>query len=508
MANISSFFYWYRRYKVRAQDMTDFQTALSDQVRAYAEGLNQAAVLKGMEVSASGMQLSVSAGVCVGPSGYVGVMTSVKTATAVAPTGSLPVRSLLVSRPLLLNSVPITKPTSPFEPVHLRQEQDTEVLIIQGAESATPDYPAKGANDVVLAGLRIAPGQSTFAAEDFDYEVRDHVGKNGSVAQNVFRFDDRLRPYRSGPKVAGIKPSQTSGPRPLSLMFAGRGSASLFPKDGGGEFNAADTFLNFETGVISGGDAFSPDFAPSVPTGNNSLVATVVLLGDDSLAVRFGIQGTLSECYDGIRNQRSAGAGAIDLSQANYKIAYVILTSRAGALSDIEVIDARALGGGSGSGSGVTLNWLEGSGSVPVPDVENGARVYLFTPGDGQELHAALPVPSSYAAGAPLSALGKVYTPGITGNIGMKIEATLIRTGVDPMTDTTNQRITTNAAFTVPGTADVPTEVEFDLSDSAGKINGVAISPGDQILCRLYRDSGTNTDDTRVLTDSFEVKLS
>lgn len=509
MATADSFFYWYRRYRVTAQDMTDFQSALANQARGLGEGAYNGSVLSGFTLDlAGGMDLDVSAGVAIGPTGYLHAVASVQTVSAEAPTGSLPCRSIVVSRPKLTPEVTITKPTSPFEPVALRQRQDSEVVVIQGTPSATPDYPSKEDGDVILAGLRLAPGQTSLAASDLDFEVREVIGVNAEHAQHVFRYDDRLRPFRSDSVTVGIKPSQTTGSKPKLFTYPGRGTPSLFPKTSGGLFNSVDTLLDMATGAITGGDDFSADFTPQVATGNNSIVATLVLLGDDSLAVRYGTQGTLAQCLAAIENQVSSGAGAIDVSAGSYKIAYVVLTSRSGTLSDCHVIDARPLGGGGGGGGGTFVDVFgdSDSGNAASDLQVSGYPVLQFMPELEQRARALVQVPSSYSQGSPIKLRVQAFTANITGDTKtLSVTTSLIRKGVDAIGSTANQHID-GQSITGASPSNLLQEMVFELTDPAGQVNGVVVNPGDELEIDIAEDgTSTGTDELNVRKRGLEV---
>jgi hypothetical protein len=353
MANDStSFFYWYRRYKVRAVDMTAFQTAMTETARGLGEGTHGAAVLRGFEVvPVSGYMLAVSGGITTAASGYLGVMNSgvVLDATAAA-TGALPCRSLVVTTPVLTDANTINSPTAPFNQVPLNQLQQMEVRLIPGTPALNPAYPAKGANDVIVCGIMAASGIAAITAPMLDFEARESIGANSLIAQNQVHFDDRLRPYRNSAKVMGVKPSQSTAPKPIGFAYPGRSTPSLYPLSGG-LFTDADSFVDFSTGTISGGDTTSSSFTPTVPTGNGCIVCSVTLSTDDELHFSYGTQGTLDECLDSIRNQIMSGPGSIATPDGNYPLAYVIVTSAGGSFSDIQIIDARAFLSSGGGGS-------------------------------------------------------------------------------------------------------------------------------------------------------------
>lgn len=164
--------------------------------------------------------------------------------------------------------------------------------------------------------------------------------------------------------------------------------------------------------------------------------------------------------------------------------------------------------GGSTSGSGgsaLPIVWFE-DGVAPAQLVENGGQVYSFnTAADSQTLYAVFRVPNGYTAGQQVNLRLSWYT-GVNSGTGLITSvATLIRTGTDSWTSTTNQRTSTNTAVTVPGTAGVLKSVVLDLTSSSGQINSVAIAAGDYIKISLTRGSDTAADFLKVLTNSCEV---
>ncbi len=162
----------------------------------------------------------------------------------------------------------------------------------------------------------------------------------------------------------------------------------------------------------------------------------------------------------------------------------------------------------SGGGGGGSLQWVEDA-EAPTPAVENSQRVYIWDQVLGQKLYCAVKVPAGYLAGNPIKLKFTFYSPATSGNVLMKTVATLIRTGTDAMTSTTNQRTSTNTAATVPGTANVPTAVSADLTSTDGKINSVSVAAGDLILVQLTRDTAdTAADVAKVPVYAAEVTVS
>lgn len=384
MANDStSFFYWYRRYKVRAQDMNAFQGAMAETARGIGEGMLGASILKGFAVNpASGLVLAVDPGIALAASGYLEVMNSgVTLDVAAAVDPSLPTRSLVVVTPDPTDANYINSPTDPFTMVPLNQLQKSRVVLLAGTPSATPDYPAKGPNDVILCGIRAPAGVATITTSMLDFEARESIGVNSLIAQNQVRFDNRLRPYRLSPKVLGVKPSQNIGSAPQCFSYPGRLTPSLYPLTAG-NFTPSDSFVNFETGVISGGDASTPTLSPVIPPSNKSVVCVVTLTQADHLNFNFGdLTGTYDQCLASIKNQVFSGPGSLPAPDGNFGIAYVILTSIGGVLSDTQVFDGRPF-----LGSGAAAAKFKNEVPTGVVNGSNNVFTLSTTPADPKSL--------------------------------------------------------------------------------------------------------------------------
>jgi hypothetical protein len=163
----------------------------------------------------------------------------------------------------------------------------------------------------------------------------------------------------------------------------------------------------------------------------------------------------------------------------------------------------------SGGGGGGSLQWLEISNS-PEAVYANGALVYAYASELEQVLNCAIKVPSGYVAGSPIKLLMPFYDPDSSGRILFQTIATLIRTGVDAITSTTNQRMSTNSSVTLgSGTVNIPQAILFDLSDSVGKVNSVAVSPGDILLIALtLNGSSTGASPANAMVYETEVTFS
>lgn len=163
-----------------------------------------------------------------------------------------------------------------------------------------------------------------------------------------------------------------------------------------------------------------------------------------------------------------------------------------------------AIGGGGGGG----ITWIESSKS-PAPQFEDNFLKYLFDAGDAQELYCVIKVPSSYAAGSQIFLKTQTVSGDSSGTVLMSSVSTLIRTGTDAITSTTNQRTSTNAAATqTGGTATKPQALSLDITGTDGTINSVAVSPGDLILVKFFRGTDTATQVVKVPVHGAEFTFS
>jgi len=163
-------------------------------------------------------------------------------------------------------------------------------------------------------------------------------------------------------------------------------------------------------------------------------------------------------------------------------------------------------GGSGGGGGGSSLIWAE-PGNSPILSFTNNVESYAFGLDLEQELYTTIRVPSSYTAGGQISLKILWYSPDSSGDVLIRAQSTLIRSEVDAITSTTNQRTTTNAAVTVSaGTVNEPQKVTLDVTSSSGQVNSVDVGAGDLLIIRLYRDaSDTATSDVQFLYQSCDV---
>ncbi len=162
------------------------------------------------------------------------------------------------------------------------------------------------------------------------------------------------------------------------------------------------------------------------------------------------------------------------------------------------------LGGGGGGGA---LQWVEAA-LAPVSSLQSNFLCYEFDDAVDSYLYTALRVPSSYAAGSPISLNMVAHCAGSADTFLLQTLATLVRTGVDAISSTTNQYTSTNVAITMSaGTVNEPQEIIFDVSNSNGEINSVAVSAGDLILVRLTRDYTNDTSTEKVYVPVYGAEV-
>lgn len=466
MANASSsFFYFYRRYKVRAVDMTLLQQSMVETARGLGEGAIGAAVLKGLDVSiGGGLQINVAQGISQGATGYLHVINSsiVLDATAAA-SGALPSRALIVCSPTPTDVNSIPSPTSPYSPVPLNQVQSSVLKIIPGTPSQTPDYPSKGPNDAIVCGLRLAPGVTTLTAAMLDFEVKETVGTNSQVQKNQNHNDDRLRPYRSSPTQIVVKSSQTSGSNARLFAYPSKTTPSLFPLSSGSHVDT-DTNVDFSTGLITGGDTTSAAFTPVIPSGANSVVCAVGLTTTDTLSVAYGTVGSYAQCLNAIQQQVTSGAGGLPNTGGVYPISYVIVSSFGGSFSDIQCFDSRPTGGG-GGGGGTSPIFVQ---EVPTGVVNgtNAAFALSQTPKSAGSLLVYVDGVSLKSSAWALLGSTITFGAGFIPTVGQEVYASYLTTGPSP----------------VVGTQEIPTGVIDGTNDTFG-LAGVPKDQNSTLVC-------------------------
>jgi len=161
---------------------------------------------------------------------------------------------------------------------------------------------------------------------------------------------------------------------------------------------------------------------------------------------------------------------------------------------------------GGGGGGGALIFYDEGPlAPVKTNDITNYLTYYEFEDGMSQELWGIYHVPSGYQAGAQINLKIQFFALETTNNVHFKTTSYLIREGTDAIDSTTNNHASTNSAFSLPGTGDVPNLITIDLTDGSGEINSVAVSEGDIIRFKIYRDTDTATATAKLLPYTGQI---
>lgn len=72
------------------------------------------------------------------------------------------------------------------------------------------------------------------------------------------------------------------------MTFFDNGNPTLFPANGSGQYNSSattPTLVNFQTGAITGADAYSGSFVPTIPAANQYVAASVFIKPSSALGV-------------------------------------------------------------------------------------------------------------------------------------------------------------------------------------------------------------------------------
>jgi len=163
-------------------------------------------------------------------------------------------------------------------------------------------------------------------------------------------------------------------------------------------------------------------------------------------------------------------------------------------------------------GSGGSFVWYLPATNSPFEDIVAGLRVLDFDPGSAQEVWAIFSVPDEYS-GYQIGLKGGLYAcSAVAGNVFFKALTYLIKEGSTVLGTHSNSEPSDNTEKTVPGVASQIDDIgDLILTDADGEINSVAVAPGDQLLIKLFRDTGSESSsaagDARLIRDSFRVSL-
>lgn len=315
MLNDIQFFNYYFRYLWTAPDFMKLQTALADTTRGSMKGAYNGACLNGLQCERAGSRtVRVKPGYAVSPSGKFMYHETQANFAFTAPV-DFPERALLVMRPKETENNQMTSPTDPNAQVYLNVKQGYEIVMIRGTPGDPCEYPAKGADDVVLCGVWLNPFFNFNGNDDVNYDVRDIPMKNTNQMDSHGITDDRLRPYKINAKTMGIKPAiqgelgylgqNATRDKPLGFAYVAAGKASKFPRGFFQDAQNVDVLVDFEAGTISGG--LTGSFTPYIPEADKYQLAVITIGEADDLVIKFpsiysynSKSGVMSDIYDGV----------------------------------------------------------------------------------------------------------------------------------------------------------------------------------------------------------------
>lgn len=120
---------------------------------------------------------SVGNGIAYDPNGQLTSIdpgdTTSKDFTITAADPSLDRWDLLVIRYFAKGDTPVPKPSDPITTIDLNLIDDFELAVVAGTPSVTPAYPAKGALDIILAGLKVHAGDTLGTQVSVDLSIRE-----------------------------------------------------------------------------------------------------------------------------------------------------------------------------------------------------------------------------------------------------------------------------------------------------------------------------------------------
>lgn len=246
-------FNFYQKYLWNPTDFADFQTWLQDTLKAISEGALGAAVLSGLKVApGGGMTVQINDGISVSPSGRLVVAESIANQTVASPSGN-PARSLIVLRPKLTDATPIAEPVNPSNTVYLHEVLDYDVVVINGTPAATPVYPATGADDIIVAALKLNSGHSTITEADFDLGKMDrpkpkkHKIKVISSTETLAATDEIVEYDASGASGGVLLPPVTDADGYIYRIVKTDSSANSVGVSGNGASISGQSFITLDS---------------------------------------------------------------------------------------------------------------------------------------------------------------------------------------------------------------------------------------------------------------------
>lgn len=164
--------------------------------------------------------------------------------------------------------------------------------------------------------------------------------------KNTSAIDTRLALAVYGGTTVMLSPSVSSGGGVTKYTYTTFDRISLFPTNQSGTYNPEVTYINFQTGDITGGYTVSTSFTPTIPTAGNSIACAIQLDDQDLLYFNYGVVGTLAQVQAAVTNfTQNGSAGSIYIDKSKALIWIVILSSTDGvnisALANTNLVDCR-----------------------------------------------------------------------------------------------------------------------------------------------------------------------
>lgn len=297
--------------------------------------------------------------------------------------------------------------------------------------------------------------------------------------------------YKSGDASTG-----TGTVTIASGAASGGASGSVSISSGSGSTGSGA--VNFSTGASTGSSTGDLNFT----SGNSSVAAS----GDINFTT-----GTAGTSRGRVRlNGRVVKIGAsaaADPSSPETGDVYFNTVSLKFRYYDGTTWNDLGAGSGSGGSGSAYVKWFE-NGTSPTPSIEYSTDIYTFQAGLGQQLFTTIQVPNGYTAGSQIFLQLGIYSSGTSGDLTFKTTATLVRSGVDALSSTTNQEVYSFPLDLSTTVVDSPNILAFEITDASGEINGVAVSPNDMIKITFNRDSAdTATADGKLISDTSEIVI-
>lgn len=159
-------------------------------------------------------------------------------------------------------------------------------------------------------------------------------------------------------------------------------------------------------------------------------------------------------------------------------------------------------------GTGIAINWRNDDTYACEEVTKFGNLAYSFSPNRDQAIYGILKVPDNYSTGKQIKLRIKLFVSTTSGSDTalLRTQTTLIRSTVDALSSTANQRTSTNTAVSAI-VADKEYIVDLDLTDGTGYLGTPQIAKNDSIIIKIYRDTDTNTNEIFWMPSIYEVLI-